>query len=219
MTQRPHAVLITMPHSHYAEKARWALDWLALPYREAPHVPLLHRLSTTRHGGQGVPVLLDGSRRLCDSTEILLHLDTVAGSDRLFPREPASRQDVAALEARFDDALGPHARRWAYAHFLPHRRALRTMMSRGVPRWESLLLPLMMPVVVPLVRAAFRITPEGAERSRHRVWEVFGEVEERLSEGRAYLVSEQFSAADLTFAALASLCAAPVRARAAAPAL
>ncbi len=34
------AVLITMPHSHFSEKARWALDRLSLPYREEPHAPI-----------------------------------------------------------------------------------------------------------------------------------------------------------------------------------
>jgi len=198
------AVLITMPHSHYAEKARWALDWLALPYREEAHVPLLHRLPTRRHGGRSVPVLLHQGRRLVDSTDILVHADAVSGGDRLYPRESALRHEVEALEDRFDDVLGPHTRRWAYAHFLPQRRALRRMMSRGVPRWEALLLPLLMPVVVPLVRAAFRITPDSAERSRQRVREVFDEVDARLADGRRFLLGERFTAADLTFAALAS---------------
>ena len=42
------AILITIPLSHYCEKARWALDRVALPYREEPHAPLLHRLATKR---------------------------------------------------------------------------------------------------------------------------------------------------------------------------
>ncbi len=43
------AILITIPLSHYCEKARWALDRVALPYREEPHAPLLHRLATKRN--------------------------------------------------------------------------------------------------------------------------------------------------------------------------
>src|SRR5438876_979267 len=66
------AVLITMPHSHYAEKARWALDWLSLPYSEEPHAPLLHWIATTRKGGRSVPVLLHGARRFTDSTDIMV---------------------------------------------------------------------------------------------------------------------------------------------------
>jgi glutathione S-transferase len=213
------AVLVTMPHSHYAEKARWALDRLALPYREEAHVPLLHRLATLRRGGGSVPLLLHGGRALCDSTDILEHADAACGGDRLYPADPAQREAVSALEARFDDALGPHARRWAYAQFLPYRDALRTMMARGVPRWEAKLLPLLMPAVVPLVRRAFRITPESAERSRRRVHALFEEVGELLRDGRRYLVGGRFSAADLSFAALASPVLLPAACGASYPAL
>ena len=197
-------ILITMPHSHYAEKARWALDRLALPYREEVHIPLLHRLPTTRHGGRGVPVLLHQGRRLVDSTDILVHADAFCGGDRLYPHDAAQRHEVEALEERFDEALGPHTRRWAYAQLLPERRLLRRMMSRGVPRFEAIVLPLLVPILVPLIRAAFRITPDSAERSRQRVHEVFREVDELLRDGRRFLVGDRFTAADLTFAALSS---------------
>jgi glutathione S-transferase len=198
------AILITMPHSHYAEKARWALDRLALPYREQAHIPLLHRLPTTRHGGRGVPVLLHQGRRLVDSTDILVHADAFCGGDRLYPRDATQRHEVESLEERFDEALGPHTRRWAYAQLLSQRQLLRPMMSRSVPRLEAILLPLIMPILIPSIRAAFRITPDSAERSRRRVHEVFREVDERLRDGRRFLVGDRFTAADLTFAALAS---------------
>lgn len=151
-----------------------------------------------------MPLLLHGEQWLFDSTDILKHADALRGGDRLYPRDAAQRAAVEALEDGFDDVLGPHTRRWAYAHLLSERRLLRAMMARGVPRFEALLLPLLMPLIVPAVRAAFRITPDSAERSRLRVWEVFRDVGERLGDGRQFLVRECFSAADLTFAALAS---------------
>lgn len=218
------AVLVTMPHSHYAEKARWALDWLALPYREERHVPLLHRLATTRRGGGSVPLLLHGDARLTDSTDILRHADAACGGDRLLPADAAQRREVIALEERFDAGLGVHTRRWAYAQLLPDRAGLRRMMSHRVPRLEAALLGLLMPAIVPLVRRAFRITPESAERSRQRVRDEFAAVDALLADGRRYLVGGRFSAADLTFAALASpvllppQCGAPYPALDAAPA-
>jgi glutathione S-transferase len=224
MPSSPQALLITMPHSHYAEKARWALDWLALPYREERHVPLLHRLATTRRGGGSVPVLLHGAACLTDSTDIVRHADAACGGDRLLPADAAQRAEVLALEERFDTGLGVHVRRWAYAQLLPDRADLRRMMSYRVPRYEAALLSLLMPAIVPLVRRAFRITPASAERSRQRVREEFGAVDALLADGRRYLVGERFSAADLTFAALASpvllppQCGAPYPALRAAPA-
>jgi len=213
------AVLITMPHSHYVEKARWALDWLSLPYSEEPHIPPLHRLATARHGGRSVPVLVHGARRFVDSTHILVHADSVCGGDRLYPQDPAQRREVEALEERFDEVLGPHTRRWAYAQLLPKTRLLRAMMSRGVPRVEASLLPLIMPIVIPAIRAVFRITPESAQRSLQHVFEIFQEVDNRLEDGRQFLVGERLTAADITFAALAAPALAPAGCRAAYPEL
>ncbi len=107
------AVLITMPHSHYAEKARWALDRVSIPYREEPHVPLLHRLATRRQGGGSVPVLVHGGERFVDSTEILRHADACGGGDPLYPHDPHVRASVEVFQRRFDQELGPHTRRWA----------------------------------------------------------------------------------------------------------
>ena len=101
------AVLIAMPHSHYSEKARWALDWLFLPYREEPHAPLLHRLATTCNGGRSVPVLVHGTARFTDSTEFLVHADSARGGNFLYPRDAGLRQEVEALEARFEWSARP----------------------------------------------------------------------------------------------------------------
>jgi glutathione S-transferase len=48
------------------------------------------------------------------------------------------------------------------------------------------------------------VTEEGTRRSLDRVRQCFGEVEQRLGDGRAFLVGGRFTAADLTFAALAA---------------
>jgi glutathione S-transferase len=213
------AVLITMPHSHYAEKARWALDRSGLAYREEPHLPLLHRLATRRHGGGSVPVLAHGHRRCIDSTEILVHADAACGGDRLYPGDPALRREVEALEERFDAVLGPHTRRWAYFQVLDERAMLRAMVSRGVPARETRWLPLLLPIAIPAIRRGLRVTVEGAERSLARVDEVFREVGARLADGRRFLVGERFSAADLGFAALAAPVLLPEECRASYPPL
>jgi glutathione S-transferase len=198
------AVLITMPHSHYAEKARWALDYLALPYVERPQLPLLHRFATRPHGGTSVPVLVHGEHVSTDSSAILMWADEAAGGDVLFPRDEMVRGDVLALEDQFDRILGPHTRRWGYAQLLGRRDILATMATRSVPRAQARWAPLVMPVFVPLVKRAFDITPETTARSRDRIDAVFEEVSGRLADGRPYLAGERLSAADLTFAALAA---------------
>jgi glutathione S-transferase len=213
------ATLITIPLSHYCEKVRWALDRVALPYREEPHAPLLHRLATNRNDGGTVPVLVHGNTRFLDSTDILVHADEIFGGDELYPRDIALRHDVAALEERFDTELGPDTRRWAYSQLLPHTRLLTSLWSRGVPRVEALLVRPIAPVARRLVRAVYKITPESAQRSLDRVRGVFRHVEEQLGDGRRFLTGDRFTAADLTFAALAAPVLLPGECRAVQPAL
>ncbi len=68
--------LITIPFSHYCEKARWALDWCGVPYVERACLPGLHLRHTRRIGGRTVPALIrgDGSAHV-DSTDILRWAD------------------------------------------------------------------------------------------------------------------------------------------------
>jgi glutathione S-transferase len=198
------AVLITIPLSHYCEKARWALDRVALPYQEEPHAPLMHRLATQRNRGGSVPVLIHDGRCFTDSAAILEYANEIRGGGLLYPREVERRKEVAALEQQFDAQLGPHVRRWAYGELLSQPKLLRSIWSRGVPRLEASLLPLITPLTRRLVRATYKITPENAQRSLERVRGIFAQVDQRLGDGRGYLTGDRFTAADLTFAALAA---------------
>jgi glutathione S-transferase len=213
------AVLITIPLSHYCEKARWGLDRSEFPYREEPHAPLFHRLATRRNHGRTVPVLACGNQRFIDSTDILVHADATMGGNLLYPRDVALRREVDALEERFDTELGPHTRRWVYAHLMSQPALLRSVWSREASWFEASLLPLITPLVRRLVRRAYRITPEKAQHSLERVRAVFQEVDERLRDGRGFLVGDCFTAADLTFAALAAPVLFPAECRAAHPVL
>ena len=213
------ARLITIPLSHYCEKARWALDRVALPYQEEPHAPLFHRLATTRQDRGTVPVMVDASGRFGDSTEILVHADAVSSGGRLYPCDAVLRREVDVLEEWFDTELGPHTRRWAYGHFLSHATLLRSLWARNVPWIEARLLPVITPLALHLVYAGYKITPESAGRSLARVRSVFRQVEQQLSDGRRFLAGESFSAADLTFAALAAPVLLPVECCAVQPTL
>lgn len=200
------ARLITIPFSHYCEKARWALDRRGIPYVEDAHLPMLHTRHTKPLGGRSVPLLVvEGPgepRVLADSTDILRYADE-AGT-RGAPLYPAGEAEVEALEDRFDLVLGPHARRLGYFELLQDDAALRALVRRApIPSWErSLGLPLL-PAFKALLRRGLGIDAGGAARSEAKVRTVFDEVEARLADGRPYLCGERFTAADLTFAALA----------------
>src|SRR5688572_11560792 len=125
-------LLITIPFSHYCEKARWALDRGGIPYREDGHLPMLHWLPARRAGGgRTVPVLVTHDRQVIgDSTDILRWAER-AGAGGLVPEHPAERAEVDRLEDWFDEVLGPHSRRWAYQQRSEERRVGKECRSGG----------------------------------------------------------------------------------------
>jgi len=198
--------LITIPVSHYCEKARWALDRVGAAYREEPHPPILHyRRSRGAGGERTVPVLVTDLGVFPDSTDILHFLDSRhADRWRPYPDDAALREEVEELEEFFDTKLGPHTRRAAYFYLLPDKKLFLETALHGASGWERSLFPIVRPTVCWLMRRGMNITPESAERSLGKVREVFAAVSVRLADGRPFLVGEAFSAADLTFAALAA---------------
>jgi len=199
-------VLITIPISHYCEKARWALDRAGVRYRERPHLQLIHWLAVRRAGGgRTAPVLVCGDRVLADSAEIVAEADTRApDARRLYPDDPAAADEVRELEREFDERLGPQGRLWMYDALRGRRDIAIAYACTGVPAWERRVLPVAYPLVTRVIDRYLRITPDAAARSEAEVRGIFDAVAERLADGRPYLCGDRFTAADLTFAALAA---------------
>ena len=68
--------LISIPMSHYCEKARWGLERLGIEYYEERHLQVFHYPRTYWFSrGPNVPVLIDKENVVNDSTTILQYLD------------------------------------------------------------------------------------------------------------------------------------------------
>jgi glutathione S-transferase len=193
--------LITIPFSHYCEKARWALDLARIPYSEDGHLPLLHRRATKPYASKTVPILVTDKGALTDSTDILVYVDTVHS---IYPAHSPARADALALEDLLDKRLGPHSRRVVYFHLLDTRPALDAVLrSAPVPAWQHTMMKLLRPAAIAVMKKGLGIHAAGAARSEARVHEVFAELGARL-ERSPYLSGDTFGATDLTFASLAS---------------
>lgn len=199
-------VLITIPISHFCEKARWALDRAGIGYREHAHLQVIHWIPVARAGGnKTAPVLVWGERVLTDSADIVEEASAKGPADRdLFPDDPAAAADVRALQGDFDARLGPEGRRWMYFGLRGRRDIAVAYGCTGVPAWQRRALPFAYPVASRVIDRYLDVTPANAARSEAEVRAVFDEVAERLDDGRPYLCGESFSAADLTFASLAA---------------
>lgn len=201
-----HPVLITIPISHYCEKARWALDRAGIAYEERAHLQVLHWIPVTRAGGKKTaPVLVWGDKVFADSADIVEEASAKAGPDRsLFPEDPAKAAEVRSLQNDFDANLGPEGRRWMYNALHGRRDIAVAYGCTGVPAWQRRALPFAYPVVVRVIDRYLDVTPATAAQSEATVRASFDAVAERLGDGRPYLSGERFSAADLTFASLAA---------------
>lgn len=196
---------VTLPISHYCEKVRWALERDAIPFVEEGHAPVVHAFATmplTGGKSRTVPILVDENaaprKVLSDSTDCLRHLSEHWGASWLY-----AHPDAAAIEDELDQKLGPATRRFAYFYLLPEP-AIVGVLTQLVPSWEAKVARALFPLIRRAMANAMQISPEGAERSLHKLREIMTKYSERLADGRRYLCGDKLTAADLAFAALAS---------------
>jgi len=196
--------LITIPISHYCEKARWALERAGMLYREERHVQGVHQLVARRAGGGiTVPVLVTPTCVIGESAGILAWVDERTPPEhRLYPAEPGAHEQVDSLCRRLDEGLGPRGRRLMYIHMLPDTKLALRFNNAGVPGWEDRFIRYGWPLAQRYVKWALGIHPGIELEDEEAVFSELDHVAELLSDGRPYLCGERFSAADLTFAAL-----------------
>ena len=194
--------LVTIRYSHYCEKARWALERARIDFVEEPHVPILSWVGTLgSRGNRTAPVFVADGKTYSESTDILRFADAHGSAEKLFDGDP----EVEKLEEQFDRYLGPTARRAVYDDVLRLPRAqLGALLGKDAPGWEQTLARVATPLFGGMIRRGLRVNPIEVKRSKDMVEKIFGEVEERLRDGRKFLTGDRFTAADLTFASLAS---------------
>jgi glutathione S-transferase len=200
--------LITIPVSHYCEKARWALERAGLAYTEIRHVQFFHYFSTLLHARSiYAPALLTPDEAVVDSTDILHFADRyVAPKATLFPEEAELAEPVRRWEEWFDGVLGVETRRWMYHACFEQMGddAIIAFAAQGTPSWQAALMKPFMPFAKTYTRYRLKVEPPTVDRGLQLVGELFERVGRELSDGREYLVGGRFTAADLTFASLSA---------------
>ncbi|GLC37283.1 hypothetical protein PLESTB_001140400 [Pleodorina starrii] len=256
--------LISIPASHYCERARWALDYAGIPFVEHKWPPMLHYFGTLPASGtRTVPVLkcpatpTQKARVLTDSQDIVRYAherllqappaipsstpardnSAQAGShpsrpigSPLYPSDPDQLREVERLEELFARKLGVWTRVVAYHHLFSDRsRALDVLAPRQqqqqllpqqqqVPQqqqqqpamamagWKAAGLRGSYGLVRGAICRGLRVDERGAAACLERIRRTFREVGELLERGGGgYLVGDRFTAADLTFAAMAAI--------------
>jgi glutathione S-transferase len=199
----PAPRLVTIPYSHYCEKARWALERGGITFVEETHAPLFAWRGALGAGGRRtVPVLVTDDGVISDSTDVLRWVDAHGRPPQ--PYFPAGLPEVESLVSMFDRRFGPATRRVGYFHVLrADREYVEELLSTDVPAWEARGVRALGRLLPRAIRFGLKIDERGVARSKAAIDEVFAAVDERLADGRSTLMGDVFTAADLTFAALA----------------
>ncbi|HUS65607.1 MAG TPA: glutathione S-transferase N-terminal domain-containing protein [Kofleriaceae bacterium] len=196
---------MTIPLSHYCERARWALDWCGVEYREEHCLQGFHLRAVKKAGGKRTaPVLAGDGWSVGDSASIVVWADANAAPGRTLYPAP-HREAIGELERSFEGELGVEARRWVYHRMLPHRRLLLRYNAGRAPRHQRATVALMFPVLRRTLVDYFAITDENVDAGLAAVRGHLDRVAALLADGRRYLTGDRYSAADLTFASLAAL--------------
>lgn len=197
--------LITIPMSHYCEKARWALDYAGIEFTEDAHLQVFHYRAVKPYSDLGmVPVLVTDHEAICDSQHIIEYADKqLPNNKKLYP--PALRREIHSLEERFNHQLGIESRRWVY-HRWQKAGPINVLRVAGqkTPLWQRVLGPLALPVMLVYINRHLSVTGENVAAGLAVIEQQFDFVSTQLSDGRRYLCGDQFTAADLTFACMAA---------------
>ncbi len=202
--------LLTIPISHFCEKARWALERAGLDYREEAHLQGIHMVYAMRAArGRRVPVLITEQGAFNESGQIIRWIDQrLPPSERLIPDE--LRGEIDELERRLDEGVGVEGRRWMYSVLM--ETDIPTRFGSGpLPAWERRVLPYGLPALRLLLKPLLNASPEQAADALAKLNRGFDKVAAMLADDRPYLLGDRFTAADLAFAALSAAVLLPER--------
>jgi glutathione S-transferase len=193
-----------IPLSHFNEKVRWALDYKRIAHRRRVLGPdyLIRAWRATGHGT--LPVLWLDGKAIGDSTHIIAALEQRRPEPPLYPHDAAARARALALEEHFDEGLGPAIRAAVFTPLFRHDPdiALR-VLTTGMPDQAYRQLRPLLRIFPAFYRLRHRIKQSRLEADRAVVSAALDRIE-RERAGRAYLVADTFTVADLTAAALLS---------------
>lgn len=200
-------VLWQIDISHYAEKARWALDYKEVDHIRRSLLPGMHipiALFLTRGSQPTVPVLQMDGRAIGDSTAIIAALDAKFLDRPLYPSTPHERERALDLEDWFDENLGPHTRLLPFYELIQEPELFAEVAAESVPgplgRAKS--------VVGAYARGYTSLRwgankGDDAKKAREAIVAAFDKLEEELEHGNGeFLVGDQLSVADVTAASL-----------------
>ena len=192
--------------SHYCEKARWALDFLGIPYSLKFVAPGEHGKIARQLGAPAtsVPYLHVDGRVIQGSADIVewANGESADPARNLIPDDD-NLEAWREIEGRIDGIAGVHIRRFYYSEALvEHPETVRPIFTRDLPLAKKLLISLAWSKICAIMINKMDLGPEQGLESREIVLRELDWVDDLLADGRKYLLGDSFSRADIAVASL-----------------
>jgi glutathione S-transferase len=201
----PAPTLITFPPSLDSELSRFLLSHYRIAHEERRHTLYFCFFVTMWRGYSPLfPMLAGESYKLDTVRKIVDHFDPRAPGDRKLLGSGDDRKQIEADWPLFNDTLAFASAVFAYYHLLPHRRIMVQPLSDGTPPFEVSAVRAFYPAFSVLLRLLLRLTASRATSALDQARDVFAGVDQRLADGRRYLVGDRFSLSDMAFAVAAA---------------
>ena len=201
--------LLEFPHSHYCEKARWALDYKGIAFEAVAIMPGFHVITLRKFAPDtSVPVLLNDAEVVQGSSEIINYLELKHPEHCLTPTDANDRRDCLNIENIMDKKLGENIRQILYHRLLAYPDFIRYCFTHPLPQIKQRMFSLFYPLLRHKIYKTYVISAAKVEQARREFDVAMCEIENKLSQ-KQYLVGEQFTRADLSVASMLSLLAMP----------
>jgi glutathione S-transferase len=195
-------VLYGFQISHYVEKVRWAMDYCGIEYREVQWTPMYSiPRAHLKAGGRTLPFIEVGKETVQDSTEILHWLHQQRQPFPVMPADEDRRREAMEIEGLVDD-VGFDIIRYMYATLVDYPADLVRLWGWSATPLTRFGLRASWPLTAYLMRYNIGFTDGDQAQGITRIDQVMEALDAKLSDGRQFLVGEQFSIADISAASI-----------------
>ena len=197
--------LITFPPSQDSELSRFLLRHYRIGYTENPHTLFFSSLFTLVRAGTFLfPALYGEGQRLHGPIPIRKHFEATAPTELKLHPQGVDPKDLDADSALIRSTLAPASRLFAYYHLVGIRELLIPSISTGTPRFERWFVRRFYRFYALFLRLTLRLTAANEVRARQTAEAIMQQIDDRLSDGRRYLLGDQLTESDILFAVAAA---------------
>ncbi len=209
MSDQNKLTLFTINMSHYSEKIRWLLDYENIDYQEEALTPFIHALPMYMKGKRKrttVPLVQQGDQNIQDSPRIVAWLAAEYGPLKALPSD--LQDEIIEIQKRFD-VIGKPVARYLYFTGFDHPAVIKNIWTQFAKPWENIVVRLFYPMIKFLFIKTQRINQSTVAKAEQKIEREIKWLEQRLGDGRQFLVGDTLTVADITAAALLAPLACP----------